>query len=535
MNKPLISVFQDTQRLLWENQRFYRLTSQAVMHTHVFPENFEATRVTGCHSTGISVTNEGVLQAAERLTGKYGRTGILVPVNAVNPGGGVTQGAKGQEEEICRCSNLYPCLMKPELFTYFYDYNNKLGQYYSDRVIYSPNITVFKTDSEGSVYANAWYQADILSCPAPNLNGITAPDYHKLEILYNRRIRNILTVAQTQGIEVLVLGDFGCRAYLNPPELIARAFSNQINQEDFRGVFREIVFAIRADDHQGIHNLQVFRAIIESEIPNPLFGKKISILGDSVSTYWGSNPMGYQVFYDERRCRSAGMHSVEDTWWMKVIRSTGGKILVNNSCAGSRVSGNGLYAGNSNYRLQNLGCNNELPDVILVAMGINDYGNAVPIAPETRDRTGGNYLTSYFKSSYQIMLWRLRCMYPQSVIYCSTLCYGTLGESLANPFPGERYGIKLKEYNQAIRECAQEYGCRVADLERVQKYYESIDGAHPSAKGMMQLAQGWIRAIAQWNYDETEGKEEYFYWKLAGSLLLAGGLLLIVIWLLLRM
>lgn len=536
MSKPLISVFQDTQRLLWENQRLYRLTSQAVMYTHVFPENFETTRVIGCYSTGISVTNESALQAARRLAGKYGRTGILVPVNAVNPGGDVTQGAAGQEEELCRCSNLYPCLMKPELFTYFYDYNNKLNQYYSDRVIYSPNITVFKASSEEPAYTNAWYQVDILSCPAPNLNGITAVDDHKLEKLYNRRIRNILTVAQAQGIQALVLGDFGCRTFLNPPDLVAKAFLNQINQEDFRGCFQEIVFAIPTDSHQGMQNLQVFRSVIESGIPNPLVGKKISILGDSISTYWGSNPIGYQVFYDERRCLSAGMHSVEDTWWMKVIRSSCGELLVNNSYAGSRVSGNSLYAGNSNYRLQNLGRNNESPDVILVAMGINDYGNAVPIAPETRERTGENYLTSYFKSSYQIMLWRLRCMYPQAVIYCATLCYGTLGEKLANPFPGERYGIKLKEYNQVIRECAEEYGCRVADLERVQKYYESMDGAHPSARGMMQLAQGWLQAIAQWNYYgtiETEQKTKYFYWLLVGSLVLVGSLLLLLIWLLL--
>lgn len=530
MEGDLVAVFQDTQRLLWGNEYLCQLTAQAVMCTRVFPENFDTTRVMGSFPTGIMVTEERTLQAARRMAAKYTKVAVLNFANAVNPGGGVVYGASEQEEDLCRCTNLYSCLVKPELYVDFYGYNNSMSQYYSDRVIYSPNITVFKTDDDIPVYTNEWFQVDILSCPAPNLNGITVPDYQKLEKIYNSRIRNILAIAEANGVQALVLGAFGCGAFSNPPELVAKAFYQQLQYGDYKNTFREVVFAIKAENPQGIHNLQVFRSILTPWQQNSLFGKKVSVLGDSISTFWGSSPEGLPVFYEGKRCIQAGIYSVNDTWWMKVLQNFGGSLLVNHSCMGGRVSGNSALAGYSDNRVCHLHEGQCMPDVILIALGAEDYEAGIPVEPNLGERVGSENFQNYFRTSYQMMLWKLRQMYPNAEIYCATLGSGIFGNGKSSFSTDGIYGISLKKYNQAIRECAAEYGCMVADLEKHQKWYDTLDGIHPTVQGMIQLAEGWIHSIENcqniYPYLEEESKKQWGTPVLCG---LASCLIIIVI------
>ena len=46
---------------------------------------------------------------------------------------------------------------------------------------------------------------------------------------------------------------------------------------------------------------------------------RISILGDSISTFAGYTPKD-SVFYDSYVQWETGVKTVEDTWWMQVIR-----------------------------------------------------------------------------------------------------------------------------------------------------------------------------------------------------------------------
>ena len=82
----------------------------------------------------------------------------------------------------------------------------------------------------------------------------------KMIVLVNSQfiIRNILSLAEAHGVHTLVLGAFGCGAFMNPPEVVAQAFAWQLMNGDFRNTFREVVFAIKADDQRGYYNYQVF-------------------------------------------------------------------------------------------------------------------------------------------------------------------------------------------------------------------------------------------------------------------------------------
>ena len=55
----------------------------------------------------------------------------------------------------------------------------------------------------------------------------------------------------------------------------------------------------------------------------PLF----SIMGDSISTYAGCNPEGYDVFYEGERRAATGVCSASDTWWARMVDLLGGRLL----------------------------------------------------------------------------------------------------------------------------------------------------------------------------------------------------------------
>ena len=67
--------------------------------------------------------------------------------------------------------------------------------------------------------------------------------------------------------------------------------------------------------------------------------KWISILGDSICTFEGYNAKGYYVYYDKAIKQENGIKSLNDTWWYQAINYLDGLLCVNNSYAGSRVTG----------------------------------------------------------------------------------------------------------------------------------------------------------------------------------------------------
>ena len=59
------------------------------------------------------------------------------------------------------------------------------------------------------------------------------------------KIRTILRICAANGQTNLVLSAFGCGAFCNPPKHMAELFKEILNADEFCGVFRKIVFAIK--------------------------------------------------------------------------------------------------------------------------------------------------------------------------------------------------------------------------------------------------------------------------------------------------
>merc|ERR1719325_593202 len=61
--------------------------------------------------------------------------------------------------------------------------------------------------------------------------------------LLRQKARSVLHVAAEKGHDALVLGAFGCGYFRNPPEIVARTFS-ELLKEEFANIFSAVVFAI---------------------------------------------------------------------------------------------------------------------------------------------------------------------------------------------------------------------------------------------------------------------------------------------------
>lgn len=172
--------------------------------------------------------------------------------SASNPGGGVVRGSTAQEECLCRCSYLYLCLNSPDMWDGFYTpHKQARNPLHNDDIIYTPEVTVFKSDTNNPALLpeNEWYKVNVITCAAPNLRAMPSnkhntgdgkkaakiSDKEMLEI-HEKRLRRILDVAVSEGNDTVILGAFGCGAFMNKANIVAYAAKNVI--KDYMHAFK---------------------------------------------------------------------------------------------------------------------------------------------------------------------------------------------------------------------------------------------------------------------------------------------------------
>lgn len=199
---------------------------------------------------------------ARELAGRAnGKVGLLNFASATNAGGGYKRGAMAQEEDLCRCSALYPCLLtQPDYYRANRSANSRL---YTDHIIFVPDVPFFRDDCYE--YLEEPVLLSVVTAPAPNAgaflgDGGTQGD---LEVVLHRRAGMVLAVAEEHGVRNLVLGAWGCGVFRNDPEVVADAFGSWIESPRFRGSFDRIVFGIYAGGVPGKVNLEVFQQRFE--------------------------------------------------------------------------------------------------------------------------------------------------------------------------------------------------------------------------------------------------------------------------------
>ena len=209
-----------------------------------------------------------------------------------------------------------------------------------------------------------------------------------------------------------------------------------------------------------------------------LQGKKLSILGDSLSTYRGvsndenantttyANPFFYRPPFP-----------LERTYWMRVINALGMTLCVNNSWSGGNLSGRDDYTSGLNRADQLSTDRGEVPDWIIVFMGMNDLGRRVSV--------------DVFSADYAKTLAIIKEKYPNASVCCVNL-----------PDREPIMKAQTERFNQVIREAVEAAGdhFRMADLfhSRLNNddyYMNTVDGLHPDEDGMKIIAEVVEQAI----------------------------------------
>ena len=236
----------------------------------------------------------------------------------------------------------------------------------------------------------------------------------------------------------------------------------------------------------------------------PLKGKRLSIMGDSISTFGTPNQENARGTwtYPGNRCRYPQGNLITNVklhYWKKLLDKTGMVLGVNESWAGSTVSWDGTTESTdigkdkhmaSNTRIKHLG-ENGLPDVILVYAGTNDAGRAVTLGTVNTASTIGlteseiNALpVNTFADAYRTMLIRMQHQYPDAKIIVVNLTYTVSYFTYA----------ELKKYSDVISELCELLGVKCIDLRKCGMSSLNIanylpDGIHPAEEGFELMFQ----------------------------------------------
>lgn len=263
----MIDVFRDTENFYTNDENLRQAIHDSIKGTAFYDaQNYPPLPARKFKHTEISVVRRRTLDMAISMQKRHLELKIAVHnfASATNPGGGVKYGSRAQEEALCRCSTLYPVLDTAENWKRFYDVNRKLNDSrHNDACIYTPEIIVCKSDTDhpARLPRDRWDLVDVITIAAPNLRGLTISD-EELFALHETRLRHMLTVVAHHGAEIFVTGAFGCGAFQNNPEVVARAYKKIL--PEFDGCFKEVVFAIYCRPHETI-NYDTFKKIFNTD------------------------------------------------------------------------------------------------------------------------------------------------------------------------------------------------------------------------------------------------------------------------------
>lgn len=272
-----IAVFENTENLCKTNPKLNASIKKSVENQKIFSETLPLPNINLSRYDSKAIVKVSAKRSFEAASFyRELKTAVHNFASASNPGGGVARGANAQEECLCRCSGLYFCLNTSAMWEGFYTPHRKAKDpLHNDDIIYTPGITVFKTDTAKPklMPESDWYNVDVITCAAPNLRANPSNSYNSgdgdqaavlsdddLLKLHEKRLRRILDVAALNKEEVVILGAFGCGAFLNDPKVVAQAAKNVL--EDYLHAFKVIEYAIYCSPRDN-KNFQIFNQVLQ--------------------------------------------------------------------------------------------------------------------------------------------------------------------------------------------------------------------------------------------------------------------------------
>ena len=233
-----------------------------------------------------------------------------------------------------------------------------------------------------------------------------------------------------------------------------------------------------------------------NEFMKPWQGLKVSVLGDSISTFPNAIPSGNKCYYGTDG--HASIASVNSMWWKQLCDITGATPHVieawsGSCCADPRynssdeiISGRedcpsalamSYKSGNQEITLGSPRCQNlhtcsgsgvVNPDIIIVALGCNDYFYNVPLGSWDGHTALDSTDTKTWRGAYANMLIKIHEQYPDALVLCFSPWFCVRGWNGHN-IPSATVNINgngstYQDYEDAMREICELMGCVYIDV-----------------------------------------------------------------------
>ena len=213
-------------------------------------------------------------------------------------------------------------------------------------------------------------------------------------------------------------------------------------------------------------------------------------------------PADYNVYYPEH----GDIPNAGQTWWGQLLTNTGMVLCRNASSANTDVTGNSLALdgsapGCSIRRLVDLrGTDGSSPDVIIIYMGINDFARSRTLGSFTAPGVQTEGEVMVFTDAYELMLQKIKALYPAASIYCCTLLERCDMEGNTGAPAVNLNGDTVADFNTQIKAIAAAYGASVIDFYNCGINYTNlslftVDGIHPTWIGAGVLGQYATQAV----------------------------------------
>lgn len=209
----------------------------------------------------VRVAEQDMLEVAGHYAKLGKRVAVLNMAAAGSPGGGFKAGMGAQEENLHRRS---------DAVRFTFDQRREHYPLHQEVCLISEDVTVFRGKEADGYPLIDPFRIVLLSCAAVSHPRLERNRYVWEEDwkLMQRKITTIVKAAEAARCEVAIFSAFGCGAFANPPDAVARMFEDALR----RAELEEVVFCIIEDhntrrEHNPYGNVMPFRQVFGAGEP----------------------------------------------------------------------------------------------------------------------------------------------------------------------------------------------------------------------------------------------------------------------------
>lgn len=214
--------------------KYKKEISDSIKNSRIYSDGFfykKQAKIIPC----INITMNDVCKEISIQATSSSKVAALNFASYKNPGGMFLKGSSAQEESLCHKSFLYNVLSSQNEY---YEFNSKRlnKALYTNRALYTPNVVFEVVPDKISV-------VDIITCAAPNFTAAAKycnVDWEENETIFKDRIKFMLDVADSQRVDILILGAWGCGVFGQKERETAELIKLVLSENDYS--FSKIVF-----------------------------------------------------------------------------------------------------------------------------------------------------------------------------------------------------------------------------------------------------------------------------------------------------